>query len=696
MEIGNDMCLYHLWAQLEPEEKREKALEFFCRTCRVRNLDKKKAESLTYIQASYGLWDKKPVSGEEISLCMDRTSYENDISCDDVLQDYEQYHIQDVCVLCPHSSLYKNTEINKERTVLRRLLSDFEACCRGGKSIFSGMIRLAPDYAIGTYPVIPLHSYMYNYLLSFGMAAIDHTKNDFCENFSNYLIQRVLPQDLKDFSISPDVVKMVVKKEYNQILSIPLESILPDVFEQYILDLKQVMTRKVAHREKKSATVVSCGAPSALKNTDGQFDLMEVLEEEIDVPHPNAQNNTIVLQGNDSEEKITPMEATLDEVCADNTIVSDASEIVSNADLSEITLDPTETPVSNAANVTKEEHEKEPCQIETSENKETGETMNDQKSSDTDAPIPNKVISYDPFLIHLPEDWFGEDLHIFSRQGNYLQWITGAWQSSFLCVETVLRYGREGLVIYLSDNDSFYYLDLEVHADALKDLLSDGDGTVLTAHTANVYGLLYKYGYDHPDIHGLDILAGSLSMEECLTDDIRPVAQRMKDYPFLYRKLCDQNDNDNLQKFYTDNLQIMAVLAHSFSLSPLCPDLSESSIMSTGFMKFRFTFLPRYPWKVDGVLFRIRIPGLDPSDFSAASLAGQMIRLFDRLHHTYRTKAYPLAVYNDSFYIFYQGCHKEAMLFYDAYLIALMELYEKLVNRPLHSKSFCLVWQTHE
>lgn len=713
MEIGKEMCLYHLWNQLEPECRREQALEFFCRTCRACGLDEKMAESLMYIQASYGLWDKEPVSGTEISSYMNRLN-QNDSSCSDILKDYEHYHIQDVCALCPHSQIYKNRHDKEEITVLRRLLSDFEACCRGGKSIFTGMVRLAPDYAIGVYPVIPLRSYMYNYLLSFGMAAIDHTSTDFCGNFSNFLIQKALPHDLKGVAVDPDTVKMVVMKEYNHILTVPLESILPDVFDKYVRKLKQALTTTKAHKEKKPASIVGCGDPSSRPN--GQLDLLDEMmssykstDDTVSQDCPKTSNASQMQSSAETSDSDLTKDV-LPDMAAGESIFSDLSNSTENPD--DVTDDmPEEDTVqditpSSALDVCLPEKMTDHEEVPETETEDTGSNQipdpekNPIISAETApiAPEPPSMphIQHDPFLLHIPEEWFGEELHIFSRQGSgYLQWITGAWQSPFICIETVCRYGRDGLIIYLSDTDLFYYLDLEANGDVLKSLLSDGECTALTAHTSDVYGLLYRYGYDHPQIHGLDILAGTLRIGENLTDDIRPLAHRMKEYPSLYQELCSILDT-SMEIRYSDNLQILAVLAHSFFLSGLCPQMPACPIVPVGFMRFNYSFLPQYTWNENGVLFRITIPGLKPDILSSDALSGQILRIFDKLHHTYRKRSYPLAFYDQSFFFFYHGRHKEAMLFYDAFLIDLMELYEKLMNRPLHSQSFCVVWKTEE
>lgn len=709
MEIGKEMCIYHIWNQLE-EDRRKTALEFFCRICHACGFDSRQMQSLMFLQASYGLWEHNPAGEEEISACMEKVSSLPCNSCEDVLNDfkYEEYHIQDVCVLCPHSPLFRNARIKKERTVLRRLLSDFEICCRSGKSIFSCMVRLAPDYAAGMYPVIPLHTYMYNYLLSFGMASVDHTKTDFLGNFCDYLLSSALPHDFGDYSADPAVVKMIVQRELQQIMAIPMESILPDVFDRYVKELKSTPD---THKTPESHTVLSqCGDPAFLKQGGGQMDLLEEVmfspgepeaagtKERKTAPEDvSATEKTAEVSSHDDVSEASPESIPLpeepdvfeslpeDTACFCNTeeeTVPEKDVILDSEDRPEMAADtpPKEIPPDTALSP-----DDSVCSTDSEKNSITVNTplpLNKEENTDS---------AYVPYVLFLPQDWFGEQIHVFSLQGHgYLQWVASAWQSEFLCVEPVCRYGREGLILYLSDNDSFYYLDLEVHADVFRQLLSEDSGLILTAHTSEVYSLLYTYGFDHPPVHGLDILSGTVG-KESPSLPAALLSMQMRAYPELYSTMMNLAD-DRQKKEYTENLRIIAILARSYGLHRICPQLS-SPVIPDGFMKFHFSFLPSFSWEESGVLFRLEIPGLSPDSLSCTSLAGHLIRIFDRLHHTFRTRAYPLAFRGSFFYFFYHGCHRDAMIFYDAYLIAAMELYEKMMNHPLHCHSFCAVWE---
>lgn len=699
MEIGKEMCFYHIWNQLEEEDRRKSALEFFCRICQACGFDDRQMQSLMFLQASYGLWERNPAGEEEITDCMEKVSSLPCSSCEDVLADYEEYHIQEVCVLCPHSPLFRNAGIKKERTVLRRLLSDFEICCRSGKSIFSCMVRLAPDYAAGRYPVVPLHTYMYNYLLSFGMASIDHTKTDFLGNFCDYLLSSALPHDLGDHSADPAVVKMIVQRELQKIMAVPPESILPDVFDRYVKELKNTPT---AHKVLESHTIISqCGDPAALKHGNGQMDLLEDVmsglgepEETGDKERKSDPENIFSAEGagedpsdNDVSESLPEKVPLSEEPEVTESLPEDVAYFCNSEEETipeeNVVLDSMDHPEPDTLPEETSLPDRTACSTDSGKILCTGNTLTD-KEENTD-PV------YVPYVLFLPQDRFGEQIHVFSMQGQgYLQWVAAAWQSEFLCVEPVCRYGREGLILYLSDNDNFYYLDLEVHADVFRQLLSEDSGLILTAHAPEVYSLLYTYGFDHPPVHGLDILSGTAG-KESPSLPTAPLSVQMRLYPELYGTMMNQTD-DRQKKEYTENLRIIAVLSRSFGLRRICPQLS-SPVVPDGFMKFHFSFLPSFSWEESGVLFRLEIPGLSPDSLSCTSLAGQLIRLFDRLHHTCRTRAYPLAFRGSLFFFFYHGCHRDAMIFYDAYLIAAMELYEKMMNRPLHCRSFCAVWE---
>ena len=714
MEIGNELCLYHLWQQLDPHTRRNDALEFLIRTCKIYGMDEKQIESITFIQASYGLWDKKPCSKSDISDLSKKIDTQYDKSCDDILSCYEKYHIKDVCKLCPRSSLYCNDYYHKELVVLRRLLSDFEAVCRGGWNIFPSVIRMSEDYAIGVFPVIPLHYYMYTYLLSFGMAKIDHTKTSFCGDFTEYLCNKILPDSYPDFSFDRGLVKKLVEREYAAILSIPLESVVPDVFDKYISDLKQSLKPKTAPVVEKPVSVIGKNTldndkftqPNLLdellsieNNTeDNKQDSMQSetgsLSTDVRSNHPIAPNNPDQeLLSSDNvpiqEEVMLPLQQTNETVEVDDFEVhNDISAVYTDQDSNDEILSP-------AMKETKPDDNGLAESIDSSfpligfppDESDLGFPIMDEKGT-LSAAAPS------PFFMCIPEDLSGNEVHVFStRNRNYLSWLSGIWQSKYICIEPMLRYGREGLLLYFSENDMFFYYDLEIYkADILCSLISDSPAVVITFHTLDTYGLLYRYGYDHPKIQGIDVMAdfsdkGTFPL--CHRDEAN--LSFIKDYHTFFQNMYAELSDSQLSK-YTKNLQIAAILSHNYILKTMCKDMPYVSVYRKEKMRFEFYYKPTFSFETPGVLFDITVPGLDISDIAADTLAGEVVRLIDRLHHSYRINSFILSIRENTVYLFFRGSYHDAMYFYDAYILAVMELYEKSMNKPMHSKTHCTIF----
>lgn len=278
--MDQHICLFYLADKLTVP----KLQEFYQRMCSALNYDEQKFNSY------YLLYNSQYHLFSDIKLTESRKKTLSKIAacnnCHSICKKniYKSYHIEDnACILCRLSTMYRNARIADESMVLRRMVepnTPFKDVFINPSLAFNSVIRIGKDYAIGSYPIIQLNAYVYEFLRISGGYG-DNTRESFLDKFVLFIMSKVETATNTSTHMDVEEFKKLIDQQMLRIYGIDLASVSNDVFEKNV-DILQEMYVYLAPLPTMKASPVnvepetkSKEKPSTVAN--GQLTLLDAL-----------------------------------------------------------------------------------------------------------------------------------------------------------------------------------------------------------------------------------------------------------------------------------------------------------------------------------------------------------------------------------------------------------------------------------
>lgn len=158
---------------------------------------------------------------------------------------YKPFQIEDnACIICKLSPLYRNGRIRSESNVLRRFLepnAPFSDVFLNPSMSFMSCVRLGHDYAIGTFPVIQLHAFLYSYLKSTNGYG-ELTRDKFLDGFVLFLLSKVTSSSSADSHMDASEFRELVAFHMGRLYGIDPRSVTSDLWENEVATLRKMYT----------------------------------------------------------------------------------------------------------------------------------------------------------------------------------------------------------------------------------------------------------------------------------------------------------------------------------------------------------------------------------------------------------------------------------------------------------------------
>lgn len=752
--MDQHICLFYLADKLTVP----KLQEFYHRMCSALGYGERKYESYYLLYDSqYHIFKDTPLTDSRKKAL---TKIASCSTCHTICKKniYKPYQIEDnACIVCKLSSLYRNGRIRSEANVLRRFLAPnapFSDIFLNPSMAFNSCVRLGRDYAIGTFPIIQMHAFLYAYLKDNGGYG-DVTKEAFLDGFVLYLFSKVTTAP-NESSHHMDATEFhnLVQFHLEQLYLIDSRSISADLWDKEANDLKRIYTYIAPSPAYNGISVAVDASPNNIhkqtKEIGEQYSLFDMVcpptniqnrnKRESDMydastyPNNNIANESIVYNDLNDEGTTECAESSkLKNEPLDTTEPSeqfDAPAIFDPCDMQEIPEDAiyNESDAKELYNYYPDEEIPEeafssydgfvPQELlydDTAENDRNskgqsmsveGNDLQDAKQTSeenfdptkgTSLLLPSKIPSALDSCVSISELLFDgavqslDSDHCFDFSEHVLR-------SEFVCIEPAVNFNRYGLLIFVPDDMHTYFFDMDLYGtDMLESLFMEDSLDIYTMHTLTVIDLFARHFSSFQKVCPLDLI---LSFEYGLYEH-STIFERlgwsdtnyyhyMPSYPMVYAS-CKSLSED-VKKNVRRLVLLYRELAKNDQLGFLNKYLSENLVVQDiRTIGFRYRFGMEIHQK--GFLYILSLPEQSFSrTLSADGLLADVLLILNVLPHSHQKKVYLLSVEPVQLVFFYLGDKDEAVQFYDLFLARLQNSYLKRNKRPLQSNSYCYMF----
>lgn len=220
--MNQHLCLFLIGNQLD--EKKQK--DFYYRMCTALGYDPTKAVSLAALYSPYGLFDSIRISKEEYIAISKRLQPCKSCAALQKKALYKTFPLSDhACPLCIFSNTYRNAREKDEMYVIRWLMkptSTYEYYQIDPSDAFTSVLRLADDYALGDFPVIPFNLYLYQFIENHSIDQMG--QQAFFDQLLHYIITQL------DTVFDLEKYRSVLQLYFNTILRIDEKTVTEDVY----------------------------------------------------------------------------------------------------------------------------------------------------------------------------------------------------------------------------------------------------------------------------------------------------------------------------------------------------------------------------------------------------------------------------------------------------------------------------------
>ena len=739
-----NQCLLYVPEYITEEKELYK---FFYKILTAQGKDKGKIFTTASLFAcNYGLFHGM-VSREQYDKSIQRLKPSD--SCENFIKKapYSKIEIKEhACYLCEYSKAYRNARLQDENIVLRYLLrSDtaFVHCCLLPETMFVSLKRMARDEIIGTCPIIPFNFHLYvfitvnqnkkfqkeelikeftDYLLRNEPKLSSCQTNEVYERVSVYIndIYRV-PEDSCDsehFNISRS--KLDVPYTYN-----PPAFTKPEFCESF--DKKPTKEQKkrnsFSDQTLSSDTAVPEAAsvkveiidipPEDIKTQSASTDLLDTYQEFCmklsaeDESDASSQESQLETTEDTPMEPLEDTELILDELPRntsdyEETALSEPmpapTEITDSLDTSENGIVQDTTGNSFGTEIIS-------LELKTDTESDTEKNETDKAEESLPLSIENKC--------HFVQNKYIDICDVFKTKILFLcedmlhSYAENAYKSEFISLEPCRINQWDGLILYLSHNQGYYFFDSSVLTpELLFTIFKNFEGVALTFHPDVVYSMLGYCQTDEPLFHNLSVLAElhgcDSSSEYAALASIGEVVSPHEDILSyilpLYKKLYDNwtsNIDLSMAAIYEKSKKITLIMAKSLDLSALSPKLSPA-YEKKGLFQYSFMFDMSQRFTQPGILIGITIknPCYTKSELPYP-FSSEIIYQLGLLHNTYISNVFILNIKNDNLFLYYNGSLSEARRFYDSYLALLQKAFMEVYKEPLQTTTSCIGYGYH-
>ena len=666
------LCLFYLADKMSRTDLKN----FYYKMCTVLHYDENKMFTYAGIYSSYGLFESTPLTMAEIKRLLKLSPCE---SCKKLIKNkkYSNLNIIDnACILCEYSEEYRNNRVTDESLLLRYLMSNRSEWFKVNNSpdlIFFSKHRICDDYAMGTYPIIQLNSFLFSFIENNEFELSN--KEKFIELFISYICKYTV------ITIPPTLLQQKISLYIDDLLQLSLNTVSKDRFEHLLSTLSEDYIY----------------FPSL--GLSGEVDDSLVLDEEI-----IAEEEVLVEVITEEKEPSTDTDIIANQIDPGiyNPMEVDfkQAQVIATEHGYNLSYDNGELAMYSESNI---EADTSSNTIETSikeieDNKFECPQENPKDVEQTEAiELVNSIYDINSFPIA-----FSEKIVTVTQKNIHL-FLNVFTKSYFISVEPAARNGYIGLLFYCEYNKHFYFCDIELcGGKMLSKYFLSNDPRILSFHPMQVMAILSLYDGSAGELIGLDVLYGLLYEKKCSSYSIlsdvldKPLSEcstcqlSMPLYSQLFSILdVNAKGKDDIYDHYRKTLRLYNVLAKSLYLTRYSPDLSIG-FTETTFLHYNFNFSWDKLWKKQGTIYRIEIPNLDcEKGFYPGTFVADICLIFYDIHHSYKEKTRILSITDKAIYIFYQGDRNEAQRFYDILMMALQRVFKQHFNTFLESKTYC-------
>lgn len=565
------------------------------------------------------------------------------------------------------------------------------------------LYRLAPDYAIGDFPIVPLNCYLYNFL-----AMNDKERfsiEDLIKHFTHYLM-------MNDTSISAyfinieDLIRLITTY-INDVYRIPLND--KDDFQKsratfldsytYKPSLYEATSIRKASNDKETLTI-DCNANKTLSPNKVPEKDSEIISSE-----PLTYNeNSNPLESHSNPEILYNRAAY--ELNADNNEIKVSKDVDKSVSEEELFIDMINDKV---AEVTIQ-------QIATynESNKEDNHICQNCIIKKEKKEIQTKKLNYDNCMMnncfYSPERYiinkdFSSVITIFDMESS-TSFMSDMIHSYFIGLELANMNNKQGILIYCSYNWRYYFYDIELAGiEPLNFHFSDTGKTFSSFHSFEVIGYLNKFGTCNVKVHDFQAMyclvnnTKNIPLFQILNDttllfnknnqDFYQIA--MRNYKDIYEQLYSQvQENELVLLAYNRILRLYSVLAKSYDLSDIC-ETNTPGIKLNYYNDFSFDFNWSQRIKKEGIAYRIVLPnGCISTQIDSDTLVMDICLLFKNMPHSHRLRSRILSISNVELIVFYEGSEIEGRRFYDHLVNGIRIAYSRRYSNVLMTNSYSI------
>ncbi len=681
--MDQHVCLFYLADKLSVE----KLQGFYSRMCKALGYsdDKKKAYYILYGK-QYNLFQ-----GEEITPTLQKR-FDRLAACSDCHalcsnKSYKAFQIEDnACVLCRLSSLYRNGRIQDEAIVLNRFMDPKVPFCGNlflnSSLAFYSCVRVCKDYAVGSYPIITLYAFLYDFICQENGYG-NRTREEFLNDFVNFICTQT--NILSGQTLSQTDFMKLVSFHLERIYGIKPTSITDDLFEIKVAELKEFYVYEppvVMHGEEVVSD--SSGKTSRESNCDSVSLLDSLSSPEDEKESSSAPAGS--LPGSADLEPGTELSGDdFDGMYGDYygcDIEAPDEESIPASCFTGRSFEENEELVGAPWDSSSPESESEPDTLHEQPCSEAVEADQPLSSSVKQVSAPVLSVSID-----ISDDSF-RDVVLYVSESVSHDFSTSVYQSDFVSMEPACFFGRYGLLVYVSHNDVLYFYDTSVYgADGLVSLLEAEQLDVYTAHSLAVYVILIRNGSSCCPIIPLDLICEDGGVEMVSLETVKGMKNYHQNYLGVKEKL---NHPDVLQQVQ-QMLLVYRRLARIDYLSVINPELSSNLLVNED-GKYSFRYSLDTDICVPGVLFMIGFDKACLSELCPGSFLSECLLTIDSLPYVHRKKIFVLKFSEDSIYLFYQGALPDAQKCYDLFMARIQRIYLRSKKEPLKSSTICYIY----
>lgn len=636
------ICFNYLCGKLS----QTKLKQFYLQVCKIMDYNDETIVSKSAILAMYGVFNSKPLSIEDLRAIKSPKNLH--CSCKLLVQDsqFRKYSVaQNACLLCKHSTDYKNEHISKEFIILRYLMSaplDCHTIDFPPSLLFSSLTRLCDDYSNGQQPIMPLNKEIFTSLADFGQIINDQNLDKFVDHVCKS------KNTLKQIGdMEPAVVHNIIYKHIFAIFKNDLIS--HDRFIYYLDGFCQ---------KPFSSPIMNTVTETLICTTENDKEeeklIVQSMQEDTLTSYTFCEDNRAIETANKEDKLLETVESKLIDLHSPNVIDGDS------------VLESIHTSIKDNTNISKE-----------------------------------FTAYYDMADF---EQSFKDAITTVTHK-NVFRFFKAFMNSEYVSVEPVVRNSYLGLLFYCDRKNHFFFCDAELcGGDMLSSYFSFEKPKILSFHPLEVMAILHSIGGCVHYITALDILYGLTHSNKIDTvpkmtsstlsnpdTDYFSCKSSMIVYGTVFKVLAKQAECQNtIWEDYKNTYQVYMLLSKSLFLKSLSYKLPIGFVQNS-FLDFTFNYEWEMSWQQPGTIFKIEIPELDCYDglLPNSFITQLCIAACLNFPHSYSKKTTLLSVTDNFIYLFYSGDVNSSRRYYDLLLMAMQRLYKEYYSKPLHNQIYC-------